>query len=152
MADNNLNVQIEKFKINAHLLHSLLGIASPDLDSQIQDCIESSKASWSQGKLRTHKRMKLPVDVWARLSATLGGSIGSEDYRRFLPPVPLRDLSAEILENDDVRQIARDLIDNWTQIQKELATSANASALYHEFIGLVLDQGWEKWIDVGHEV
>jgi SpoVK/Ycf46/Vps4 family AAA+-type ATPase len=149
MEDSNLKIHIEKFKLNAHSLHSLLGVDSPDLDSQIHDCIESSKASWSQGKLRTHKRMKLPVDVWARLSATLGGSIGNEDYRRFLPPVPLRYLSAAILENDDVRQIARDLIDNWTQIQKELATSANASALYHEFIGLVLDQGWEKWIDVG---
>lgn len=149
MAENNLNVQIEKYKVIAHSLHSLLGIESSDLDSQIQDCIESSKASWSQGKLRTHKRMKLPVDVWARLSATLGGSIGSEDYRRFLPPVPLRDLSAEILENEEVRQIASNLIAHWTLIQEELATSANASAHYHEFIGLVLNEGWEKWIDAG---
>jgi SpoVK/Ycf46/Vps4 family AAA+-type ATPase len=149
MADNNLNVQIEKFKMNAHSLHSLLGIESTDLDSQIQNCIESSMASWSQGKLRTHKRMKLPVDVWARLSATLGGSIGSEDYRRFLPPVPLRDLSTGILENEAVRQIASDLIHNWTLIQEELATSANASAHYHEFIALVLNEDWEKWIDAG---
>ena len=97
MADNKLNIHIDKFKNNAHSLHSLLGIEDNDLDSQIQECIESSRASWSQGKLRTHKRMKMPVDVWARLSATLGGSIGNEDYRRFLPPVPLRDLSTEIL-------------------------------------------------------
>lgn len=149
MADNKLNVHIDKFKTNAHLLHSLLGIENTGLDSQIQDCIESSKVSWSQGKLRTHKRMKMPVDVWARLSATLGGSIGSEDYSRFLPPTPLRDLNTETLENKEVRQIASDLIDNWTLIQEELATSANASAHYHEFIGLVLNEGWEKWIDAG---
>jgi SpoVK/Ycf46/Vps4 family AAA+-type ATPase len=149
MADNKLNIHIDKFKNNAHSLHSLLGIEDNDLDSQIQECIESSRASWSQGKLRTHKRMKMPVDVWARLSATLGGSIGNEDYRRFLPPVPLRDLSTEILENKEVRQIASDLINNWTLIQEELATSTNASAHYHEFIGLILNEGWEKWIDAG---
>jgi hypothetical protein len=149
MTDNHLNVQIEKFKMNAHSLQALLGSESAELDSQIQDCIEASKVSWSQGKLRAHKRMKLPVDVWARLSATLGGSIGNEDYRRFLPPVPLRDLSAEILENQEVCQVASNLISHWTLIQEELATLANASASYHEFIGLILNEGWEKWIDAG---
>ena len=149
MITNNLNIQIEKFKMNARVLQKYLGLNDSSLDAQIDDCIAASKASWSQGKLRTHKRLKLPADVWARLSDSFGGFIGEEDYRRFLPPVPLRSLSAENLENEEAREVAGYLISHWTVIQEELSTAANASAHYHDFIGLVLNDSWEKWIDAG---
>lgn len=140
---------IDNYKSIATQLVELLQIPNANLAEEIDACIDAAAQSWSQGKLRTHKRFKLPADVWARLAETVGQDLVSENYCRFLPPAPLLGLDSRLLDRSDVGELVEQLVSSWAIIQQELAIKAGSSSEFQVFVQLISDENWMQWIDPG---
>ena len=106
----------------------------------------------SQPRPRHHRRLRVPLDVMARIESCLHLPPQEQAYLIYLPPPGLVELSAEQLRQPDVLACASALRDAWVDSVRTMATSDPAiplQAALAEVEGLAADSRWTSWIDAG---
>jgi len=116
------------------------------------DYLEQVRVAASRPRPRQHRRLRVPLDVMARIESCL--ELGPQDraYLPYLPPPGLRDLSAGHLKSPDIRAAALVLRDAWLASLAARAAAGpepSLQAAVSEIAALAGDVDWPRWIDPG---
>lgn len=112
------------------------------------ELLEQVAGAANQPLPRHHRRLRVPLDVMARIEACLVE--GPCAYLPYLPPPGLRELSAAQLRDPALLAAASTLRDHWVAALQALATqreSSTAIAAVNEVTALASASTWLAWID-----